>query len=228
MKDVMKLYKYISNDTLYTHLDSILRGEVYLSRWNDLNDPMEGFFIYSANNNPRQHIDNVIGEKSEYRVSCFSKSYKKFLLWSHYSFKHRGVCLEFEVAKKDLPQNCFLEPIQYSKILPEFRIDEDINLQARRFLSTKLIAWKQEGEVRLLCRSPQQHTMPFGRLTGIIFGINYHKDDKHDQNRQKLINTIRHSCNDKPCLYQANIERESAEIHRKKFTRYDNQLLVEN
>src|SRR5207244_3707608 len=34
--------------------------------------------------------------KNDTGVSCFSKSYLKTLMWSHYSDKHKGVCLGFK------------------------------------------------------------------------------------------------------------------------------------
>jgi len=220
-EDNMKLYKYLSDKTFHDHLDSHLRGEVHLSSWRDFNDPMEGFFIYIANGDQQQAVDAVVGKKSKFRVSCFCKSYKKFLLWSYYTNKHRGVCLEFEVHKKRLPANCILESIVYSPTLPQFDANANVDDQAKRFLLTKMTPWKQEGEVRLLGHNLSSDTISFGRLIGIIFGVNYSQGDSRDQTRQRVVHAVRDLGQSGPELYQAVIEGDSPEIQRRVFDRYE-------
>lgn len=217
----MKLYKYLSDETFRDHLQSHLNGEVFLSAWREFNDPMEGFFVYIANKDPRHSIDAIVGGKSEYRVSCFCRSYKKFLQWSHYANKHRGVCLEYEVSKKHLPRNCTLDPVSYLPRLPEFDSSLPLDQQARKFLLTKMNPWKQEGEVRLLGRNLPQFTVPFGKLIGIIFGVKYADGGPNDTTRQELVHAFRNIGHPSPTLYQACIDGNTPEIHRRVFDRYD-------
>jgi hypothetical protein len=219
--NVMKLYKYLSDRTFRDHLQSHLNGEVHFSAWREFNDPMEGFFVYIANKDPRHQIDAIIGEKAVYRVSCFCRSWKKFLLWSYYTNKHRGVCLEFEVNKRNLPANCSLAPINYASTLPQFDSSLSADEQAKKFLLTKMRPWNQEGEWRLLGRNLQQYTVPFGRLTGIIFGANYADGDPNDTTRQQVVHETRSMGIRPPVLYQAYIEGNTPEIRRRVFDRCD-------
>lgn len=217
----MKLYKYLSDDVFRDYLTSHLNGEVYLSSWRDFNDPMEGYFTYIAHRDTRHIIDAVVGEKSEYRVSCFCKSYRQFLLWSYYTNKHRGVCLEYVVQPDQLHPGCILKAVRYNDSLPRLDLSASVDEQARMFLLTKLKPWEQEQEVRLLARNVAQRTIPFGRLTGIIFGVNYAAGDPKDTGRQRVATEYRVRGRTRPRLYQAAIEGDSAAITRRPFDRYD-------
>ena len=217
----MKLYKYLSDDTFRNYLQNHLHGEVYFSAWREFNDPMEGFFVYMANKDNQRLIEAIVGEKSAYRVSCFCRSWKKFLLWSYYTNKHKGVCLEFEVSKKNLPANCSLDPIEYAPTLPEFDSSLSADEQAKKILFTKMKPWEQEREWRLLGRNLHQYSVPFGTLTGIIFGVNYAKGDPDDTTRQQVVHATRNMEQHTPVLYQAYIEGNKPEIRRKVFDCYD-------
>ena len=224
----MKLYKYLSDKTFRDHLQSHLNGEVHFSSWREFNDPMEGFFVYIAKGDTRNQIDAIVGEKTAYRVSCFCRSWKKFLLWSYYTNKHRGVCLEFEVNKKNLPANYSLDPINYDPTLPQFDSSLSPVEQAKKFLLTKMRPWKQEGEWRLLGRNLQQYTVPFGRLTGIIFGANYADGDPNDATRQQVVHESRSIGKLHPVLYQAYIEGNTPEIRRSVLDCYDQNRIQVN
>lgn len=205
----MKLYKYISDETFRKYFDFYLNGNVYFSFWQELNDPMEGWFIVSSD---VQDLKNaVVGEKSLYRVSCFCKSYKKILLWSYYANRHKGICLEYQVAKKDLPTNCYLEKIKYSPSLPALDFSKRIEDQARNFLFTKLKPWKQEGELRLLGNDLLNGGMILGCLKGIIFGMGY--PEINGYKIQDVVNFFQFKPN-KPRLYRAVFNRETSEIER--------------
>ncbi len=218
----MKVYKYMTCDIFMGHLETHLRGEVHLSSWRDFNDPMEGYFSYIANSAPKYIVNAIVGNKERYRISCFSKSYRKYLLWSHYTNGHKGVCLEFDV-KKPLPDNCILEPITYTKTLPCFDRDQDVEEQARRFLLTKTLQWKQEKEIRLLCPTPQVDNIVLGRLSGIIFGVKLAEGDMADQTLQHIMEAIQDSSHHQTLtLYQAEIEADHPNISRRIYERMGN------
>jgi hypothetical protein len=217
----MRLYKYLPDKTFRDHLDSHLNGDVYLSKWSDFNDPMEGFFVYVADRDRCHVIDAIVGAKATYRVSCFCRSYNKFLLWSHYTNGHRGVCLEYDVNRRHLPPGCSLDSVQYSRTLPGLDATLPVDQQARSFLLTKMMPWRQEGEVRLLGQNLPQCTVALGRLTGIIFGVNYLRGDPNDQTRQRVVDDCRTKGASAPTLYQAVINGNSPVISRHIFDGYD-------
>ncbi|MFA7289218.1 MAG: hypothetical protein WC055_10125 [Melioribacteraceae bacterium] len=62
----MKLYKFRNLEN-YSRIEDILRNkEFYLSKWNALNDPMEGYFEYIRYNSSvslKDKIQRFINEK---------------------------------------------------------------------------------------------------------------------------------------------------------------------
>lgn len=222
----MQLFKFVSDETLFSHHDSFLNGEVYLSRWSDFNDPMEGFFSYYLNRPSNTLAKDVIGEKGKYRVSCFSKSYSNYLLWSYYTHRHRGACLEFDIDAATLPAGALIRDIQYKKSIPDLDENQAFEDQAIDFLLTKFSHWKQEEEVRLLWKSPVVNPVQIGKLVSITFGVKHSDGDPGDQERQKIWKKIE-SQSLPITLYQAEIDASGALIGRRKFDRYSqNRFLV--
>jgi hypothetical protein len=211
----MKLYQYLSLEKFSKYFSSCIRGEVHLASWSEFNDPLEGYFSYIAHSDHRHIVDAIVGGKSEYRVSCFCKTYKKFPLWAYYAGNHRGICLEYEVNKKCLPENCILERVVYSRALPQLDADQSVDEQVKSFLFTKLLPWKHECEVRLLGKNLTHHNVKLGCLTGIIFGANYTKADPTDRMRQKVSCAIQ-EISRRPELYQAVINGNDPKIELKK------------
>ena len=93
-------------------------------------------------------------------MSCFSKSNKSLLMWSHYADSHKGVCIEF-----DRPEEA--KDVQYSKKIQNFDIvyvtrstianeirhknGKPISYDFDRIFEpfyTKGSDWRYEGEVR--------------------------------------------------------------------------------
>ena len=88
-------------------------------------------------------------QKDQFRVSCFSKTEKEILMWSHYANKHRGICIGFQKSGFSRNPDSIPTEVIY---LDEFRpIDyESGNLEAfKGWLTTKSDKWSYEEEVRL-------------------------------------------------------------------------------
>jgi hypothetical protein len=178
----MKVYKFVSDSRFVMHKDSFLRAEVRLAEWARLNDPMEGVFVYLQSRQPSL-LNTVIGAKARYRISCFSKGYEGILLWSHYANGHKGICLEYEVEAEGLSSgHSELAEVQYASFLANLDYSMTAQEQARLFLLRKLTPWKYEKEVRLLCEDSQPHTVVFGRIVGVILGLNWLKGEIPNDN----------------------------------------------
>lgn len=176
---------------------------------------MEGFFSYIAREDTRHIIDQIVMGKAKYRVSCFAKSYKKFLLWSYYTNKHRGVCLEYEVDRKHLPPEWILQKVEYSLTLPLLDETETVDDQVKKFLMTKIKCWEQEREVRLLVpMEAPPYTVSFGQLTGIILGAKFDESEHADNVRRQLRIDLPRPAERKVSLYQASIHGNRAEMMR--------------
>jgi hypothetical protein len=209
----MKLYRYMCDNTFNKYLPSILKGEVHLSQWREFNDPMEGYFQYLLHSDPQHVVNAIVSEKTEYRVCCFSKKYTKYLLWSYYANKHKGVCLEYEVSRKQLPQDVILQPIDYSNTLPQLDASIQPDEQARKFLLKKTMPWQHELEVRLLCRNAKNTEIPFGELTGIILGVRRSEGVIQNETLQQVYEA--QNMSKKLRVYEAILNSDSITLGRK-------------
>nr|MZG57998.1 DUF2971 domain-containing protein [Photobacterium lucens] len=90
----MLLYKYRAIDDLWLSLDIILNMRVWCSRWDSLNDPLEGRY-YSRFGNGFDEKVNI--RRNEWRICALSSALDNFLLWSHYASGHKGIAIELEI-----------------------------------------------------------------------------------------------------------------------------------
>ncbi len=110
-------------------------------------------------------IKSAIEEISEsLLVSCFSKTNKSILMWSHYGDKHRGACIEFEIDSDDFKKVLYKKKRQRldlktitAVVLGYDFIGEQIDINNKgvlRALSklflTKSRDWVYESEIRVV------------------------------------------------------------------------------
>lgn len=103
---------------------------------------------------------------SAFTVTCFSKNPDNILMWSHYSNKHKGFCVEYDLKKmKSVDARLMLFPVLYSNkrpIIPTSLIDFSdlnnvkINTDSKAMIDmvltllTKSDAWGYEEEWRII------------------------------------------------------------------------------
>jgi len=122
----------------------------------------------------------VINER--WRIYCLTLRSDTPLMWSHYSDKHRGICLEFDAGHAVIG-NAW--QVQYNDVLPALDMLTTTDESIFRILVSKSSDWSYEGEYRVLARdgeapdvSPQFLpitnkdflSLPRGALTAIIAG----------------------------------------------------------
>ncbi|WP_165595557.1 DUF2971 domain-containing protein [Methylovorus sp. MM2] len=119
----------------------------------ELNDPFEHIGVDLSDKNIRKSFITLRTELAKsFGIICMSEKMSNPLLWSHYTDKHKGLCLAFDFSKS--PQDLLL-PVNYL----DQRIPMDKN-KLRHFLTKasipetmeKLLAkfsdWRYEKEVR--------------------------------------------------------------------------------
>lgn len=138
-------------------------------------------------NNQRMFIENS-------GIFCLTEKYDNILMWSHYSSKHSGFCVEYDFSKLNGDIVSFnikndlilhLESVKYSKnypILSGYK-DEDMI----RALFTKSSDWKYEKEWRIFYFNGAKNKMPLSTttVTSIYLGINIH-DEKMEMVKELL------------------------------------------
>lgn len=109
-------------------------------------------------------VRDIINDK--YYITCFSTSADNALMWAHYSNKHKGFCVEYDLSKtKDNDFLINLHPVIYSNTrasippsLFDFTDTNNIKISSSNqstsdllcAMLTKSDVWKYEDEWRLL------------------------------------------------------------------------------
>lgn len=134
-------------------------------------------------------VDKSNMYNSRYGITCFSKTAKNILMWSHYANKHRGICLGF-----DIPEKCIIDffddenipsalkgkllEIEYTDKRYCWDISKENQENISALLSSKYTVWEYEQEFRIFLRSDDLFTFPTGlkyklnHLKEIILGLN--------------------------------------------------------
>lgn len=160
------LYKYRSLENLERFLDIIIDKKLYGALYNEMNDPMEGYFQYDSNVNRAIAISILNGKGKRY-ICSLSKKANIGLMWIHYADENRGCCLEVEVTSRTWER---LDVI-YSEHIPVL----DWNTTVQNVLQVKAKMWEYEQEVRYLSNeyTPKANRPKLSvRINKIIFGYN--------------------------------------------------------
>lgn len=167
-------YKFRSLQNPKRFIDIILNERLYASRYDELNDPMEGIYsTYSSNENIIQLLRS---EKEKTRICSLSKDYRHTLLWSNYADGHKGCCIEVSaVNEREQPTT-----VRYVENIP---IVDDMR-QGKFLLSHKSKVWEYEKEVRYFRKTTYLNV----RIHRIIFGLRVSESDFEFY--EKLINAI--------------------------------------
>lgn len=167
-------YKFRSLQNLKRFIDIILNERLYASRYDELNDPMEGVYLTNPSNG--NIIRLLREEKYKTRICSLSTDYRHTLLWSHYADSHTGCCIEVSaVNERELPTT-----VRYIEHIP---VVNDIQ-EGKELLSHKSTVWEYEKEVRYFRKTSYLNI----RIHRIIFGLKVSNDDYRFY--EKLIRAI--------------------------------------
>ncbi|KJS82610.1 MAG: hypothetical protein JM58_14745 [Peptococcaceae bacterium BICA1-8] len=148
------LYKYRTIENFKFFVDIILKNRLFAAPYFDLNDPMEGRYIYSFGHPSDKIIRAIKGEKEKLRIVSLSRNFNNTLMWAHYANGHRGVAVGVEVNrnKYDIRRVNYSDSmfnLQYNLDFPSLDV-------AKRILSEKHLAWSYEEEERIFVEDGQQ------------------------------------------------------------------------
>ena len=168
----MLLYKYRGIQGFRFFTDIILKSRLYAAPYFDLNDPMEGRYLYSQSDGK---IDEDMarmlkGEKDKVRVCSLSRNPNNELMWSHYAEGHKGVAIGIEVDSKRYK----VRPIDYDG-LHQIGRNNFHSGSAIDVLSHKLDVWAYEEEERVFTKNKHYVDVSIRR---IICGSRMSNQDK--------------------------------------------------
>lgn len=141
------LYKYRSIDNFKNIVDIILKSRLYAAKYSELNDPMEGHYIYSPNSCPQEIIEKIKGRKKKIRIVSLSRSFNNFLMWSHYADGHRGIAIGIDINREEYN----VRPVNYIDKLTNLKDISNVSIDkfSEKVLSQKLSLWNYEEEERV-------------------------------------------------------------------------------
>jgi Protein of unknown function (DUF2971) len=149
----MRVYKFL--DAKFG-LENIKNRRLKQSRVSDLNDPFElrsydvtDLALRMAFLATSEDVDKARG------LLCFSADWKNPVIWAHYSDKHRGLCLGFEIPEMQDDPKSDAGFVKYvPQLLPfplnfEQMSESEHDNFARAALFTKFEHWAYEKEIRI-------------------------------------------------------------------------------
>lgn len=151
-------YKFKSLEHPEYLFDIVIKKRMYMGRFDEMNDPMEGIFY--TNDLLHTELTNV---KRTCRFCSLSKNYRHNLMWSHYANNHRGYCVKLSFNKEDYD----IRKMCYSSQIPNYI--QGVT-DVKDFLVHKFKDWKYEREYRLF-KDESEYICNLN-IREIIFGVN--------------------------------------------------------
>lgn len=143
----MRVYKFL--DAKFG-IKSLSEKRLKISTLEDLNDPFELIPYDLSDRTNRFAAQRARDELSRNRgMLCFSATWHDPVLWAHYSDKHKGICIGFEI-----PEDVGM-PVQYVQNRLPFPDTATLE-NAEAMLVTKYRNWAYEREIRVFATLDDQ------------------------------------------------------------------------
>jgi hypothetical protein len=166
----MRVYKFLCAKF---GLKSLEERRLKISTLSDLNDPFELLPYEMSDRRIRTALLRARDRIAQNRgLLCFSASWSDPVIWAHYSDKHKGLCLGFDIPDDKCQRVTYVGERLPLPIPPTLT-------DANRWLFTKFENWKYEREVRVWSDLTQKNNdlcfRDFGqdlKLTEVMVGAN--------------------------------------------------------
>lgn len=132
-------------------------------------------------------------EKETCGISCFSKSFNKTLMWSHYAGKHTGVCLGFSINPLDNGDDFLMLCVRYAHEIKPLNYFRNRDIVLFNWLFTKSHVWSYEEEVRLYLKRNGFVNFSKKCLKEVHFGVRTPKE--YIEKIKKLLKENEYSVN---------------------------------
>jgi hypothetical protein len=146
----MRAYKFLNQKF---GLKSLYERRLRRTKINELNDPFELRPFDLSNANERWAFHNTRRQLSQhFGLLCFSANWDNPVIWAHYSDRHRGFCLGFEIppetAKGKTKEVDYISaPIPFPSNFLHLEEQQQLPL-AEKMIFTKYEDWHYENEIR--------------------------------------------------------------------------------
>jgi hypothetical protein len=142
----MRVYKFLTRDFA---IKTLRERRVKISEINDLNDPFELVPFDLSDSVFREAMLRTRDELNVNRgMVCFASHWSNPVLWAHYSDKHRGMCLGFDVPD-DVAKSVQYKAARLPQRAPDLDMVQDM-------LFTKFAGWEYENEIRIYAEREEE------------------------------------------------------------------------
>lgn len=143
----MRVYHYVS---AHHGLQNLRKRRLKVSMLDNLNDPFDLVASWSADPRHRDELAKLPTKLAKTRgMLCFSSETDNPVQWAHYSDRHRGLCLGFDVPDRALEKVKYAEkPISSGDLSQRRSASLEDNQWMLENLTTKFSHWSYEQEWR--------------------------------------------------------------------------------
>lgn len=140
------MYKYRSIEQWKFLIDIISNQRLYASKYFELNDPMEGQYLYTDGVLHEKLVEALKSMKQKIKICSLSQNPEHELMWAHYANGHNGIVIGANFDSRILN----IRPIEYDGIV-EITEQRDVvsTEDALNILSHKSANWEYEQEHRV-------------------------------------------------------------------------------
>jgi len=167
------LYKYTSIQNFKRFIEVITDRKLYAALYTELNDPMEGAYVYPQTNISDSFFSMLKSQKQQTRICSLSREESNQLMWAHYADGHRGVVLGVEIDRHKYD----VVPVIYTGSpisVIDWQTGRPNGNKAKDILSRKLNIWEYEKEERVLTNNKYVTV----KIEKVILGSRMQKHDK--------------------------------------------------
>ncbi len=166
------LYKYRSLKNFKFFVDILINQRLYASPYFELNDPMEGYYLYSKGSMSEEILKKIKGEKEKIRICSLTRDCYNELMWSHYADGHHGMVIGVEIDNTRYK----VKPVIYDGLMNVSNFNTFSQYRtAIEILSHKLSVWQYEREERVFTNGK---TFVNVEIKKIIIGQRMSNSDK--------------------------------------------------
>lgn len=163
----MDAFKFRTLRDLDRVLGMIRSNDLWCAEWQNLNDPMEGFYYYDPGGaqTDAQRILNAIRRGKRGRFVCsLSARFDIATQWAYYADEFRGLALEYDLSALRRAGDVTVDHVRYEPLEASFDIYQDADPErlAELVLLTKIDEWRHEQEIRIISRASGRLRIPGG------------------------------------------------------------------
>lgn len=122
--------------------------------------------------------------RNQLAIACLTENNNSILMWSHYAYNHKGICLEYDFNEvKNMVNEIY--PVIYTD--ENYDLSKDIvNTNPSGILKkvlSKSEVWSYEKEWRIICDnkdSKEGYLINFPKIKSIYLGCKINENDKKD------------------------------------------------